>query len=50
MKRIIAKVYYDKAKALYPYENDKTRLMDIAIQIKLYMNSVYGGYALTQNK
>jgi len=47
MKRIIAKVYYDKAKALYPDENDKTRLMDIAEQIKLSMNAVYGGYTLT---
>lgn len=44
MNRIIAKIYYDKAKELYPNEKDKTRLMDIAVQLKITMNSFYGNY------
>lgn len=42
MKRIIAKCYFDKAKQMYPNEKNKTRLMNIAIMLKIITNSHYG--------
>ena len=42
MKRIIPKCYFDKARQIYPNEKDETRLMDIAILLKITMNSCYG--------
>ena len=42
MKQIVAKVYYDKAKKIYPNETDKHRIFTAAIMIKLIMNSFYG--------
>lgn len=42
MKQIVAKVYYDKAKKMYPNEIDKHRIFTAAIMIKLIMNSFYG--------
>lgn len=44
MKEIIAKVYYDKAKKLYPNEKNKHRLILIAEMIKMNTNSLYGKY------
>lgn len=44
MKRIIPKRYFDKARQMYPNEKDETRLMDIAILLKITMNSCYGKY------
>ena len=42
MKRIIPKCYFDKAKQMYPNEENKTRLMDIAVMLKIIANSCYG--------
>lgn len=42
MKRIIPKCYFDKARQMYPNEENKTRLMDIALMLKIISNSHYG--------
>lgn len=42
MKRIVPKCYFDKAKQMYPNEKNKTRLMDIAIMLKIIAHSRYG--------
>lgn len=42
MKRIISKYYFNKAKQMYPNEESKTRLMDIAIMLKIITNSHFG--------
>lgn len=42
MKRIIPKRYFDKAKQMYPNEENKARLMDIATMLKIIANSHYG--------
>lgn len=44
MSRGIAKVYYDKAKELYPNIKNKRQLMNIAMFIKCAMNGIYGNY------
>ena len=44
MKIAIAKVYYDIAKKMYPYEIDKHRLFSYAWQIKFLLNAQYGKY------
>ena len=42
MKRIVPKCYFDKAKQMYPNEENKNRLMDIAAMLKIIANSRYG--------
>ena len=44
MKKAIAKVYYDKAKELYPNIKSKRQLMNIAESIKYAINGIYGNY------
>ena len=44
MKPGLAKVYYDKAKELYPNIKSKRQLINIAKAVKITMNSFYGNY------
>ena len=46
MKRVVPKCYFDKAKQIYPNEENKTRLMDIAIMLKIIANSHYGKFRM----
>ncbi len=38
----ISKVYFDKAKKMFPHERNKKRLIELAEAIKIVTNSVYG--------
>lgn len=44
MKKIVAKIYYNKAKELYPNETNKSTLINLAEAIKISMNSCYGKF------